>query len=112
MKTLTYAGDTFLTGDDIADEVLALARALADTGTAATVEIPILTPEGERSRATLLIGPASQIVASPAQSADEELIDDALVAELREKVRATESPRAAMLDDDPVPHSPDIDDTI
>ena len=97
---MTYAGETFLTGDEIADAVLAYARALAERSTAATVEIPIRHEDGTSSQLAILVGPASQIVAEPAGSDGEEIVDADLVDDLHRRAQATMSPRAAMLDED------------
>lgn len=95
---MTYAGESFLTGDEIADAVLAYARALAERATAATIEIPIRHEDGSSSQIAILIGPASQIVAEPAAADGEELVDADLVDDLRRRARVTEAPQAAMLD--------------
>jgi hypothetical protein len=120
MKTITYAGESFVTGDEIALAVLDYARALARSGSADTVEIPVRTGAGDITVATLLIGPASQIVAEDDQDPGDELRDDEVVAELSRRSRATESPAAAVddteglglllsefdLDDRPEGHAP------
>ncbi len=109
---MTYAGDTFITGDAIADAVLVYARALAETGTAATIEIPIYHPEKGRSQLSLLIGPASQIAAEPTDVATAEIRDEALVARIRDDARATESPRAVIGAEDPRPATTSLDDIV
>ena len=63
MKSIIYANTELLTGDAIAVGVLHYSAALADNGLAETIEIPVLDPDGSRSTALMLIGPASQIVA-------------------------------------------------
>ena len=87
MKLIVYAGSRLMTGDDIAVAVLDYCAALADAGTAETVEIPILTAEGHRAHATLLVGPSSQIVAEDIETAFEELVDHDTVRLLRDKTR-------------------------
>jgi hypothetical protein len=98
MKTITYAGESFVTGDEIALAVLEYARALARSGTADTVDIPVRNAAGDVVVATLLIGPASQIVAEDGEDSGDELRDDEVVAELSRRTRATESPAAAVED--------------
>jgi hypothetical protein len=88
MKRIVYAGSRLLTGDDIAVAVLEYCAALADADTAETVEIPVLDDSGARSMATLLVGPASQIVAEDVHSEFEELVDTDTVALLQQKTRA------------------------
>ncbi|MGP3534881.1 hypothetical protein ACTU3I_08820 [Microbacterium sp. RD1] len=90
MKTIVYAGDRLVTGDEVAIATMNYSRALADAGTAATVEIPVIGPDGFRTTAVLLIGPASQIVAESGPENMTELIDDDVVAELQELTRRLE----------------------
>jgi hypothetical protein len=101
VKTIIYAGDALVTGDDIADAVLRYSKALAHSSEAETVEIPVVRPDGSRIHATLLIGPASQIVAEDLPDAEEELIDEELVARLDQRTRAMYS--RAVIDDEPPP---------
>ncbi len=80
--TIRYAGEELMTGDDIADALLTLSVALAESGSASTVEIPTVSDDGTRSTVKVLVGPASQIVAMPVESAFEELRDAHVVARL------------------------------
>jgi len=80
--TIMYAGEQLMTGDDIADALLTLSVALAQTGSASTVEIPTVRGDGTHSTVKVLVGPASQIVAMPVESSHEELRDPHLVAHL------------------------------
>ena len=80
--TIRYAGEELTTGDDIADALLTLSVALAESGSASTVEIPTVSDDGTRSTVKVLVGPASQIVAIPVESAFEELRDVHVVARL------------------------------
>ena len=83
MDRIHYAGDSVVTGSAIARAVLEYAKALAKANQSETVEIPTLAPDGTISRSTLLIGPASQLIADvepPDGAADgEEIVDDELV---------------------------------
>jgi hypothetical protein len=87
MKLIVYAGSRLMTGDEIAIAVLEYCAALADAGTAETVEIPVLTREGVRSHATLLVGPSSQMVAEDIVTEFDELHDPEAVRLLRAKTR-------------------------
>ena len=80
--TIRYAGEELMTGDEIADALLKYSAALAESGSASTVEIPTLSDDGTRSTVKVLVGPASQIVASPVESSFEELRDPQVVAHL------------------------------
>jgi len=78
-----YAGGEYLTGDEIALAMLEYGEALAEAGGAAMVEIPIIGDEGRPSRATFLVGPSSQIVATDTEVPGDELVDEVVVADLR-----------------------------
>ena len=80
--TIVYAGETLMTGDEIADALLKYSAALAESGSASTVEIPTIRHDGTRATVKVLVGPASQIVASPVESSFEELRDDHVVSRL------------------------------
>ncbi|PTL71489.1 hypothetical protein C1I63_00530 [Rathayibacter caricis DSM 15933] len=85
MQRIFYAGDSVLTGTDIAQAVLAYAQALAGKQSSATVDIPVLLSTGERGEASILIGPSSQLFSeTPEEESASELTDDALVQHLTE----------------------------
>lgn len=84
MDRIHYAGDSFLTGTDIAHALLEYARALAQVGSSDTVEIPTLTEDGEPGRSEILVGPASQVISSLEELELEEVVDRELVARLQE----------------------------
>ncbi|AZS37451.1 hypothetical protein CVS47_02088 [Microbacterium lemovicicum] len=100
MKTVIYAGDAFVTGDAIADAVLRYSRILAEAGTADTVTIPVRRRDGVRVDATLLLGPASQIVAeSQPDDEGEEIEDGGLVDELNARADTRDAPVGLPVDD-------------
>ncbi len=80
--TIVYAGGELLTGDEIAEALLTYSQALAQSETASTVEIPTLDDDGERQMVKVLVGPASQIMAKPADSPFGELRDPDVLAHL------------------------------
>lgn len=82
MKRVNYAGSEFLTGDDITSALLDCSQALAEAGEAETVSVPVVAPDGSISAVTVLIGPASQIVAMDAHIEGRELEDATAVARL------------------------------
>jgi hypothetical protein len=88
VKLLIYAGDEYMTGDDIALALLKYSEALADNETAESVEIPILEADGTRQSAIFLLGPASQIVAKNVDSGHDELLDPAAVEQMQARTRA------------------------
>lgn len=83
MDRIHYAGDSVVTGSDIARALLGYAQALAHAGTAATVDIPVVDADGTEVRWEVLVGPASQITAREIEWSGAELSDDLLVARLR-----------------------------
>lgn len=95
MQTIIYGGDAYLTGDDIADALLAYGRALGEEVRAELVEIPVREPDGAVVTAKFLIGPASQIVAKEMPDGGPELEDPELVERLRTLTRGVESPTGA-----------------
>ncbi|MFJ5000057.1 hypothetical protein ACIP5T_18035 [Microbacterium sp. NPDC088619] len=98
MQTIIYGGDAYLTGNEIADALLAYGRALGQEERAELVEIPVREPDGGVVMAKFLIGPASQIVAKEVPGKGPELEDPELVERLRTLTRGVESPTAAPVD--------------
>lgn len=82
MDTIHYAGDSVVTGTEIARALLDYAEALAQAATAATVDIPIVDTVGDEVRWEVLVGPASQLTARRIEWDGPELRDDLLVARL------------------------------
>lgn len=80
MDRIHYAGDSILTGSEIARALLEYAEALAKVGTSATVDIPTRKPDGSLGRSSVLVGPASQLIADAEDSEYDEIVDDELVA--------------------------------
>jgi hypothetical protein len=98
MRSIQYGGDQFLTGDDIADALLAYGRALGDDERAEIIEIPVREQDGTVVSAKFLIGPASQIVAKAVSSSGPEVEDPELVRHLQALTRGVESPSGPPLD--------------
>jgi hypothetical protein len=95
MKRIFYSGGAVLTGDDIAEAVLAYAAALAKSPLAAVVHIPVVQENtGEHASASILIGPASQLMAVPiTESGFDEPLDIDLVDDLQRKALRIGAPR-------------------
>lgn len=94
MQKIIYAGEEYVTGDEIAEALLSYSRALGDDERAAIIEIPIREEDGTIAQAKFLIGPASQIVTVAAGEGGDEIEDVQLVRRLRELTRGVESPTA------------------
>lgn len=94
MQRIFYSNDSVVTGTEIAKTLLEYAAALARNVSSATVTIPVRRDDGETTRAMLLIGPASQLIAEDEASEGDELVDDILVAKMRAASAALAAPRA------------------
>jgi hypothetical protein len=84
MKRITYAGETLVTSDEVADALTVLASALGTAQKSATVEIPVFDEDGSSEIASLVIGPASELVAVPLKSPGTDPETTATVAKLHE----------------------------
>jgi hypothetical protein len=87
MQRISYAGSSVVTGTDIAQAVLSYAQALAVNDSSETISIPVLLPDGERGDASILIGPASQLIAEPATGDVDEITDETLVQRLTQRTQ-------------------------
>jgi hypothetical protein len=83
MERIHYAGDELVTGSEIAQALMDYAAVLARQKTAASVDIPVKHPDGTIGIASLLLGPASQLVREPIEEAGKEVVDESLVQRLR-----------------------------
>jgi hypothetical protein len=102
MDRIHYAGDSVLTGTAIAEALLEYAEALAKVDASATVDIPTRLEDGSAGRTKFLIGPASQLASDMEPSDYEEIVDDELVAQFRQKteqlrMKARDTHRAAVV---------------
>lgn len=84
---IVYAGTEFLTGSDVALALVDYSQALARVGAAESISIPVRDDLGHDHEAVFLVGPASQLVATAVEDAGDELIDEAVVTELKSRTR-------------------------
>ncbi|ONI65262.1 hypothetical protein ALI44B_00790 [Leifsonia sp. ALI-44-B] len=98
MERISYAAENVRTGTEISRAVLAYAECLARHGTSATVDIPIRGEDGTDSRANILLGPASQLIAEKYDDDQPEIVDAALVEKIRDNMRRLEGGPAQPLD--------------
>ncbi|WP_435747206.1 hypothetical protein [Microbacterium sp. PMB16] len=98
MQAIMYGGDEFVTGDAIADALLAYGRALGDDVRAEIIAIPVREEDGSVVTAKFLIGPASQIVAKTVRDRGPELEDEELVSRLNDLTRSVEAPTGGSLE--------------
>lgn len=95
MKLIHYAGETFLTGDGIADALLDYATALARRARADRVELPVVS-DGQLGRIEIVLGPASQLVVETRELDDanaDELQDGELESDIRRRTAVLHNPR-------------------
>lgn len=94
MKLIHYAGDVLLTSDAIAQAVVEYAAALARAESSTELTIPIVLSDGTTATASLLLGPASQLVTQPAVGPVAELDDELLVDDIIARTNALGPVRA------------------
>ena len=75
-------GSTFYTGDTIAAAVMDYALALGELRRFDSVDLPVRRLDGTDGRATLLLGPASQISTESVDAVGPEVLDEDLVGRL------------------------------
>lgn len=114
MRRITYAGETVITTDDVAEALVELTAAIASSGRADAVAIPIVTEHTEGvGEAELVIGVGNDVLSVPFEwSADEPDFSDA-AAGLRshpDYPRTAQSAGDAGFDDGPeMQWDPDLD---
>ncbi|HEX4402308.1 MAG TPA: hypothetical protein VHZ98_13375 [Galbitalea sp.] len=108
MRILSYSGESVLTTDRVGEAVVDYARALIAEHATDVVDIPVLF-ENEELTASLVLGPASQLIVIPARESDTPLGDELIVARLRAKIDALR-PRAVLpVDSDSVNRAEELD---
>jgi hypothetical protein len=91
MQRLHYMGESVVVADAVCGALFDYASALAGRGMADVVTLPILDEASIQTVAKMLIGPASQLYATPLQSHDEVGSDPAVIAELQRRTAALQS---------------------
>jgi hypothetical protein len=85
VKEVSYVGDAFITGDDIADAVMDYGVALANAGHADKIVVRGIGRDGD-GEFDLLLGPASQLSAAHVDHTGPELRDPEFVADIRRRI--------------------------
>ncbi|RFA18053.1 hypothetical protein [Subtercola boreus] len=93
MKVVHFAGGEVRTGDDIADAVIHYAEALARRKTSAAVEVPALLSDGSVGVVSMLLGPASQLVAVPEPGDDPDVSDATFIVALNSRAALLGDPK-------------------
>jgi hypothetical protein len=68
VRKIIYAGGSFITSDAVADALLEYAAALANANRAATIHVPSELAHDQPSDVSVLVGPASQLMAEEVES--------------------------------------------
>ena len=102
MKTIHYAGDAILLNDELADAVVEYAAALARVGSSAELSVPVVIEDGSVLSASLLLGPASQLIATPTPGAKETGADPEILAEIFKQTALIGTIKAEPIDTLPV----------
>ncbi len=103
MRRLRYAGDSVVTGDAIATLVVEYSEALARANTAASIDIPVRLDGGRVGSATLLVGPASQLISVPEPDDTDEIVDEELLVSMRKRIEDIGPVHAVVTESDAVP---------
>ena len=69
MKRISYAGNTFETGDAVAQSLLDYITNIAQAETNITVEIPVREPNGTVATHSIVLGPGTQLDVTDADTA-------------------------------------------
>jgi hypothetical protein len=100
MRRLYYASGAVLVSDPVCKAVLRYARALADSGRYDVVAVPVFGADGADARAHLLLGPSSELFATPvADGGVDAEIDPDLIRQLERRTRGLEASRAESPED-------------
>jgi len=91
MMRLEYAGGEVLVSDALCHALLDYSAAVARGGGSEDMQIPVVTAEGLHGLAEVVIGPASQLLATPTDAAEVDLNDGEIVAELQARSAALQT---------------------
>jgi hypothetical protein len=97
MKRVSYAGETFLTTDAVADALVDLTAALGRSHKAEVVELRAVYSHGESRVVRLVVGPASQISAVHIETGYEEPDTGDTVNHLQSRARNLDHPNVAAM---------------
>jgi hypothetical protein len=87
MRILSYSGESVVTTDGVGAAIVDYARALIADNSADVIDIPVVFDDEELT-ASMVIGPASQLLVAPSHEAEVALRDELTIARLRAKTAA------------------------
>lgn len=88
MKEIAYAGGSFVTSDEIAEALFKYAAALGIADRAATVDVPAFGIPAPG--VTVLVGPASQLMAEPVDESGAPPAGDAFIDDVHDRITRLE----------------------
>jgi hypothetical protein len=100
MRILSYSGESVLTTDGVGEAVVDYARALIAENSTDVVDIPVILDD-EELMASMVIGPASPLLVTPARDRDVALRDELTIERLRAKTAALGPHRIVPVDAQP-----------
>jgi hypothetical protein len=96
MRRVTYAGETFVTTEEVAEALIAFATTLAEQSSAESVQVPILGEDGGPMVIEILVGPSSELINRPEPGPRPALDTTSFVADLlRRGSEARDTPTTA-----------------
>lgn len=108
---LSYAGEDVLISDEACSALLAYASALAVRGTSDMVAVNVVGANDEVVGASILIGPASELIALPADIPDRDMDDADSIARMR-RLTTELSPSRPIPGDATSPVTAEVDDLL
>jgi hypothetical protein len=82
MMKLDYAGGQVLLSDALCHALLNYSADIARTGGSENLHIPVMTVDGIRGLAEVVVGPASQLLATPTDAAEVDLDDSQAIDDI------------------------------
>jgi hypothetical protein len=99
MIKLDYAGGEVIISNELSHALLDFAADVARAGGSVNLRVPMVTTDGLRGEAEMVIGPASQLIAIPSDTAEIDLHDESVIADIRARSAAFQPSKALPLAD-------------
>ena len=96
---LDYAGGEVLVSDELCHALLSFSAEIAKTGGSDDLRIPVITVDGIQGFAEIVVGPASQLLATPTDAAQVDLEDSDVVADIVTRSAALKPSRVLPVSD-------------
>jgi hypothetical protein len=109
MMKLDYAGGEVLVSNALSHALVEFSAHIARTGGSDSLLIPVLTLDGIRGDAEVVVGPASQLLASPTDAPEVDLDDANVIADILSRTAILKPSRPVALSSENLSTVPDID---